>query len=68
MPIIHTYLYNKQTVRHGDPSSVDNTVNADSVVININNTRTNMEKNEMNKKSNVDVLTDVTYMVSNSIE
>jgi hypothetical protein len=27
-----------------------------------------MEKNEMNKKSNVDVLTDVTYMVSNSIE
>jgi hypothetical protein len=47
---------------------VDNTVNADSGVININNTRTNMEKNEMNKKSNVDVLTDVTYMVSNSIE
>jgi hypothetical protein len=37
-------------------------------VININNTRTNMEKNEMNKKSNVDELTDVTYMVSNSIE
>ena len=68
MPIIHTYLYNKQTVRHDDPSSVDNTVNADSVVININNTRTNMEKNEMNKKSNVDVLTDVTCMVSNSIE
>ena len=68
MPIIHTYLYNKQTVRHDNPSSVDNTVNADSVVININNTRTNMEKNEMNKKSNVDVLTDVTYMVSNSIE
>jgi mevalonate kinase len=68
MPIIHTYLYNKQTVRHDDPSSVDNTVNADSGVININNTRTNMEKNEMNKKSNVDVLTDVTYMVSNSIE
>ena len=68
MAIIHTYLYNKQTVRHDDPSSVDNTVNADSVVININNTRTNMEKNEMNKKSNVDVLTDVTYMVSNSIE
>jgi hypothetical protein len=27
-----------------------------------------MEKNEMNKKSNVDELTDVTYMVSNSIE